>query len=192
MSAVIREAWFKWKAMRLPWRKRFLIGHDLSGNTFWEFRDVRGAGPGRYRRIVQYPSNTHHSDVKVSPQWHQWLRYTREHPPSITEQSQDLVRQDRMKILAAQADARWEAKPRVMDAPGQPNGQRLPTLDTAKTQPIAPETTSVNKDASAQPSEQPGETVAKKYGHDPWSKPRGGPSEEWQPQAWSPPASKRK
>lgn len=71
------------------------------------------------RRIVQYPSNTQYSDVQghISPAWHQWLRHTRNEPPSLTEQSQDLVRQRNLKILAAQADARWAAKPTYLDAP---------------------------------------------------------------------------
>lgn len=79
------------------------------------------------RRIIQFPGRgadrgaggTALSDVtsQISPAWHQWLRHTRQHPPSLTEQSQDLVRQERLKILAAQADARWEAKARIGDAP---------------------------------------------------------------------------
>uniref|UniRef100_L2G1A6 Uncharacterized protein n=1 Tax=Colletotrichum fructicola (strain Nara gc5) TaxID=1213859 RepID=L2G1A6_COLFN len=73
----ILEAWYKWKSLRLPWRKRFLIGRDLQGYTYWEFREQRGDGPGRFRRIVHYPRLTYLSDVKVSPLWHQWLRHTR-------------------------------------------------------------------------------------------------------------------
>ena len=61
---VLRQAWLKWKALRLPWRRQFLIGSDLSGNTFWEFRDDIRAG--RWRRIAKYPTGTHHADVKIS------------------------------------------------------------------------------------------------------------------------------
>ncbi|KLO80071.1 uncharacterized protein LW93_7517 [Fusarium fujikuroi] len=114
----VARAWYRWKALRLPWRKRFLVGYDLQGNTYWEFRLTRGAESNeRWRRIVKYPRSTHYSSVKVSPQWHQWLRHTREDPPSIEEQHSDVLRQVRMQKLAAEADARWEAKPRVMDAP---------------------------------------------------------------------------
>ncbi|KAK3322296.1 hypothetical protein B0H66DRAFT_553928 [Apodospora peruviana] len=110
--------WYKWKALRLPWRKQFLVGLDLHGNTYWEFRDVRGHDPNaRWRRIVRYPSTTHYGDVKVPPAWHQWLRQLRQDPPSIAEQQEDVVRQERMKVLAAQADARWAAKPSLTDAP---------------------------------------------------------------------------
>ncbi|KAM3444793.1 hypothetical protein NHJ13734_001143, partial [Beauveria thailandica] len=34
----IGQAWLRWKSLRLPWRKRFLVGFDLQGNTYWEFR----------------------------------------------------------------------------------------------------------------------------------------------------------
>jgi NADH dehydrogenase [ubiquinone] 1 alpha subcomplex assembly factor 2 len=47
----------------------------------------------------------------------QWLRHTRFEPPTVTEQQQDLMRQERMKQLAAQADARWASKPSALDAP---------------------------------------------------------------------------
>jgi len=80
------------------------------------------------RRIVQYPSSTHYSDIKISPQWHQWLRHTRSEPPSLTEQAQDIVRQRNLKRLAAEADARWAAKPSFLDSPGQPERQQLPDL----------------------------------------------------------------
>jgi len=70
------------------------------------------------RRIVEYPSSVQYSDIKISPQWHQWLRHTRQDAPSIAEQSQDLIRRKNLKILAAEADARWAAKPSVLDSPG--------------------------------------------------------------------------
>jgi NADH dehydrogenase [ubiquinone] 1 alpha subcomplex assembly factor 2 len=47
----------------------------------------------------------------------QWLRHTRFEPPTVAEQHQDMARQERMKTLAAQADARWASKPSALDAP---------------------------------------------------------------------------
>ncbi|KAF6827354.1 NADH-ubiquinone oxidoreductase assembly factor N7BML [Colletotrichum plurivorum] len=190
----ILEAWYKWKSLRLPWRKRFLVGRDLQGYTYWEFREFRGDGPGRFRRIVHYPRSTYLSDVKVSPLWHQWLRHTREHPPTLEEQAREVRRQERMKMLAAQADARWEAKPRVMDAPGGQTGQPLPALNTAQSQPVAPELERKNEpveETSSTPPPPTPNTTKKKYGHDPWEKAKGGPSESWQPEAWVPPAGKK-
>jgi NADH dehydrogenase [ubiquinone] 1 alpha subcomplex assembly factor 2 len=81
------------------------------------------------RRIVLYPSSTHYSEIKISPQWHQWLRHTRSDPPSLTEQSQDLVRQQNLKVLAAEADAKWAAKPSYLDAPARQREQPIPALE---------------------------------------------------------------
>ena len=60
----LKQAWFKWKSLKLPWRRQYLVGADLAGNTFWEFRDALNAG--RWRRIVKYPIRVHHADVKIS------------------------------------------------------------------------------------------------------------------------------
>ncbi|KAI9055343.1 hypothetical protein LZ554_000302 [Drepanopeziza brunnea f. sp. 'monogermtubi'] len=121
------QAWYRWKALKLPWRKRFLVGFDLQGNSFWEFRDTLSSHKHRMRRIVEFPSTTQYSEIRISPQWHQWLRHTRSEPPSLTEQSQDVVRQRNLKILAAQADARWAAKPSFLDTPER--SQPLPAME---------------------------------------------------------------
>jgi NADH dehydrogenase [ubiquinone] 1 alpha subcomplex assembly factor 2 len=159
------------------------LGRDLQGNTFWQFRDTRGLAPGqRWRRIVKYPRSTHYSDVKVSPLWHQWLRQTREHPPSVQEQVQDLARQQQIKMLAAQADARWEAKPRVMEAPRREDEQLpLPTSNTTRVEGGTPET---NKPARGRP-EEAAETNKEGAAEDPWKRARG-PSENWHPETWTP------
>lgn len=87
---------------------------------------------------MRYPRGTHHGDVVVPPAWHQWLRHTRSDPPSLSEQRAEVARQERIKLLAAQADARWEAKPKVMDGPASPSspegkaflGLREPPFET--------------------------------------------------------------
>ena len=53
----------------------------------------------------------------MAASWMQWLRHTRYEPPTVAEQHQDMMRQERMKQLAAQADARWAEKPSALDAP---------------------------------------------------------------------------
>lgn len=83
----INSLWFKWKSLRLPWRKSFLVGmcfyllffffffqagddadgaagQDLLGNTYWEFRETLNSP--RLRRIVKYNRNVHYADVKIS------------------------------------------------------------------------------------------------------------------------------
>ncbi|XDG01424.1 hypothetical protein ABKA04_001039 [Annulohypoxylon sp. FPYF3050] len=189
----IRKAWYQWKSIRFPWRKRYLVGLDLQGNTYWEFRLTRGdpsQQDSRFRRIVQYPRSTHYSEIKVSPQWHQWLRYQRREAPTLDEQAQDLVRREQMKVLAAQADARWEAKPSYLDAPGAPGkekGQPVPPFDTGKNQPQE----QAARQASAR-SEQGKKTEQEK--DDPWKKAARstGPGETWQPEAWNPTSTRKR
>jgi NADH dehydrogenase [ubiquinone] 1 alpha subcomplex assembly factor 2 len=150
------------------------------------------------RRIVNYSGSAHHSDVKVSPQWLQWLRHTRKEAPSIAEQSQDMVRQEQLKILAARADQRAS----VLDAPGHVRGQPVPALGTQMAHSeegtgMSPGRTSVVDDTtepesvgdkipeSAMRTDTVRESKKKEETEDPWKKAQGGPSEQWQPKAWS-------
>lgn len=190
-------------------------GLDLEGNTYWEFKDQLSSKQGRMRRIVQYPSTIHYSDVsgQISPAWHQWLRHTRDQPPTLTEQSQDLVRQQHLKVLAAQADARWAAKPSYLDAPGHDPGRPLPSREVPDSQErpqngvvsaihenegvkttvgrgLNDQVAEKNKNhrdfVDDQPIKEPMKQKKAPVKDDPWKKARGGPSEEWQPKAWSP------
>ena len=159
------------------------IGYDLIGNTYWEFRP---RGVERWRRIVDYPRSTHYSAVKVSPLWHQWLRYTREDPPSIEEQQKEVVRQARMKHLASAADARWEAKPKLTDAPSAATGQRAPAIESAEHTEAASTEPVANTTTTAQNTPQDAKRA------DPWARARQeGPGEKWQPAAWTPSPSKK-
>ncbi|CAI7666109.1 unnamed protein product [Penicillium glandicola] len=192
---MVNSLWFKWKKLRLPWRKSFLVGEDLAGNTFWEFKDVLNAS--RYRRIVRFDPKTHFSDVQVTPQWHQWLRHVRQHPPSIQEQQQDLVRQAQIKQLARLADERWASKASFLDKPKtqqqppstQINEATLNQFPNAAPAPKAPtSTTSPETAPKAKPT--PAEPKTQKE-ENPWTKAnKANPGEEWQPEAWSP-SSKR-
>ncbi|UNI14324.1 hypothetical protein JDV02_000963 [Purpureocillium takamizusanense] len=212
----VAQAWYKWKALRLPWRKRFFVGYDLQGNTFWEFRlTTRGGGDTsgrdstaagaasseRWRRIVHYPRSTHYSDVKVSPLWHQWLRHTRPDAPSLAEQRGDVARQERVKRLAAEADARWDAKPRVMESP-EDVAARAALLDPQGSAPAAAAAVAaaegeVPSDEQRQQQQQQQQQTARSGGHapehDPWAKGRAqGPGEKWQPAAWAPTAARKR
>lgn len=162
------------------------------------------------RRIVQYPPSTHYSEIDISPQWHQWLRHTRLEPPSLTEQSQDLVRQRNLKILAAQADARWAAKPSFLDGPqrsqalpavevkdpggyettvgergeavGVPEGGKESNVDGGEKQQNMQVPDGIRHRFNERPEQEKKRLEEEKK--DPWKNARGGPSEEWQPQAW--------
>ncbi len=183
----LRSLWQTWKSLRLPWRRKFLAGEfspvisfpllehladvyqgtDLAGNKFWELK----LGGSRPRRMLQPARKLHYGDVQVSPQWLQWLRYTRPHAPSIQEQQQDLLRQARMKELARIADERWASKPSMLDGP--------------EMQKPAPPTKI--KDSGGYPPPSP--LIEGK------GMPGRLPGEDWRPQAWTPnpdpPAPKR-
>jgi NADH dehydrogenase [ubiquinone] 1 alpha subcomplex assembly factor 2 len=184
------------------------------------------------RRIVQYPASTHYSEIKISPQWHQWLRHTRKDPPTLTEQSQDLVRQRNLKRLAAEADARWAAKPSYLDTPGraQPltaSGVKDPRVyvESEEAEVGTEARNAISRtleDRIRDTDANLGNRVAREHGSriveesgagasrevptkkgesrlkdkkeqlDPWKHARGGPSEEWQPQAWGGTVAPRK
>lgn len=96
----------------------------------------------------------------------------------MEEQHAEVARQERMKYLAAEADARWEAKPRVMEAPREQ--ERLP---------LAEEKTQADETSAASPQAAKTEKADAK---DPWARATAqGPGEKWQPTAWNPAATKR-
>ena len=62
-------------------RGRF-VGQDELGNKYYEARDARDAyDKGRKRRWVIYKGYADAS--KVTPDWHGWLRYTFDEPPTV-------------------------------------------------------------------------------------------------------------
>lgn len=204
----LRQLWHKYKSLRLPWRRQFLVGADLTGNTFWEFKDAMNAN--RFRRMVKYKggSAVNYADVKISrtpfpmpevysnaltdgflAQWHQWLRHTRPAPPSIQEQQYEVSRQAMMKQLAAQADERWRSIPSYLDAPK--NQQAGPAMEVADSKP--PDAGQSEVHSAVEGQEEAREKKAKEEKENPWARAdRGAPSENWQPGAWSPGVAQRR
>jgi NADH dehydrogenase [ubiquinone] 1 alpha subcomplex assembly factor 2 len=124
-------------------------------------------------------------------QWHQWLRYVRQDPPSLEEQQQDLIRQAQIKELARLADERWASKPSFLDKPN--TRQTLPPTETSE--PTVNPATESRQDAPAStPSTSTPEPAASKpkpLKEDPWAKANpGNPGDTWQPESWTP-SSKR-
>ena len=124
----------------------YFVGMDLSGTTFWEFKDP--LNPVRPRRMAQQTRRKHYADIQTSPAWHQWLRHTRFDAPSLEEQKADVQRQLQLKHLAQLADERWASKASYLDAP----------KDTAQTAPITAGPENLQKANRGAPSEkwQPG------------------------------------
>ncbi|CAI6313421.1 unnamed protein product [Periconia digitata] len=202
---LVRRLWFQWRTMKLPWRKRWLVGYDLQGNTYWEFKD--NLNSNRFRRIVEYTRSTHYGDVNVPPQWMQWLRHTRFEPPTIADQHAEIQRQERMKILAAQADARWAAKPSALDAAPETQQpvQMLQSQDAAsgiRQMNVGQERRDMEAEAAREEAQQERKRVEEEERErqiksrkkmkgeakdSPWKQaPKNNPGEEWQPAPWSP------
>lgn len=57
-----------------------LIGTDENGNRYYQSRDAQSYD-GRHRRWVVYEGYAEAS--KVSPDWHGWLHYTFDEPPTV-------------------------------------------------------------------------------------------------------------
>ncbi|KAJ9667740.1 hypothetical protein H2201_002275 [Coniosporium apollinis] len=195
----IKQWWYRWKSLRLPWRKTWLCGSDLAGNTFWEFKDAMNAN--RVRRIVRYNPRAHYADVKMAPQWIQWLRHTRYDPPSIAEQQLDEIRQHQMKELAAAADQRWASKSSALDPPSK----QQPLLPLRPRDPAgdAPQTEPEQNEGVTNMAASPEEVVKSAEGEDvdkgrfkgetrepPWKGEKAAPQEEYK--SWTPSAAKRR
>lgn len=104
-----QRLWHQWKSLRnVPFRKKWFVGYDLDGNSYWEFSNVNNP-VGRLRRIVQYRVRKgNFTDYKLPPMWLQWLRHTRRESPSLFQLIAEEQRQEAMKILAQRADERWK------------------------------------------------------------------------------------
>ncbi|KAL9108406.1 MAG: hypothetical protein Q9227_006867 [Pyrenula ochraceoflavens] len=123
-----------------------------------------------------------------SPQWHQWLRHTRFDPPSVQEQEADVARQIQLKQLAQLADERWASKPSFLDKPKtQPEPASKPHQPASLSGRTEPEKNEGVRNAV----EPPAEVETKAKGDNPWKIDRGGPSEGWQPEAWTPTGARR-
>ncbi|KAK8197387.1 hypothetical protein HDK77DRAFT_433393 [Phyllosticta capitalensis] len=200
----IKQWWYKWKALELPWRKKVLRGFDLAGNTFWEFKNVHNAQ--RWRRIVKYTGKTHYSEVKVPPVWMQWLRHARADPPSLPEQQMEQARQLRMKQLAAEADARWAAKPSALDPPSrdqpvmvlqphdpmaQKQQEEKQVLESREAESVATSQEPPGEQVQTQRRERRGKEKLKKAKEpSPWDGLK--PAQEWEPEAWTPKLARRR
>lgn len=99
----------QFKARRdIPFRKKFFIGYDLHGNTYWEFT-IDGNMQRLRRKLEPYEPVVFKADYfsTVPPQWLMWLRRTRNTPPSLQELMDDQIRQQRIKLLAQMVDEKW-------------------------------------------------------------------------------------
>jgi NADH dehydrogenase [ubiquinone] 1 alpha subcomplex assembly factor 2 len=120
----------------------------------------------------------------------QWLRHTRFDPPSIAEQEADIVRQERIKLLAAEADRKWAEKPSVLDKPDM--AQPVQMLESRD-----PNASVGQTNVDEQVHEQPKAQEAKRDTEpeeSPWNKlpASTNPGQDWQPDSWTARPAKRR
>ncbi|CAK9441686.1 uncharacterized protein LODBEIA_P55540 [Lodderomyces beijingensis] len=97
----------------IPGRRKFFVGYDLHGNTYWEFAIEKITPATKLRRKME-PWKPQLFEVDyfktVPPQWLQWLRRTRDHVPTLAELIEDERRRERMKVLSLVADDKWRSE----------------------------------------------------------------------------------
>ncbi|MDQ0462852.1 NADH:ubiquinone oxidoreductase subunit [Caulobacter ginsengisoli] len=89
-------------------RRGRLVGQDETGNKYYEARDDKDSyDKGRKRRWVIY--NGYAEASKVSPDWHGWLHYTFEEPPTIAPLLRRSWEKDHLPNLTGTVHA-WRPK----------------------------------------------------------------------------------
>lgn len=176
---------------------------DLEGNTFWEFRHRLSASRPR-RTVVFRDKSLDWVDYAsaVSPAWHQWLRALRIHAPTIDEQLADNTRREVLKRNAALADARWAAKPSLLNAGPHPPPNSVPESNTKPSndsrlqQRQGVGCSEVGADLSGGRAEAPrlagqdaGHRAHGSRDHDPWATAEQGRGKSFKPGEWDPNAS---
>lgn len=233
----VNSLWFKWKALKLPWRRSWVVGvcysnhFSISGTVMvfliryvWQKAKICPVIPfgssamlwtptdcaessntttrpimAMWRYLVCTPIHFHlwpkisgrvfGLTTEILAQWHQWLRYVRQEPPSIDEQQRDLLRQAQIKKLAQIADEKWAAKPSFLDKPQ--TSQPAPATRTS-------DGTLNSSAGQTSPSGHIETAEGIKQENNPRMKKKGlttnvptGPGEKWQPAAWTPPDATR-
>jgi NADH dehydrogenase [ubiquinone] 1 alpha subcomplex assembly factor 2 len=131
----------------------------------------------------------------------------------MDEQQAEQVRRDRIKMLAAQADARWAAKGSAVDAPDkqqpvqmlesrdpatgirQTHAGREPQASPEPRPAVAEERMEeAPPQADAAPSLKTRRPMRTEPEDSPWKQQaaKGNPGEEWQPASWSPAPARRR
>jgi len=63
------------------WRRGVYVGEDTGGNRYYEAKDASDSYGSHKRRWVIYQGYAEAS--KVPAEWHGWLHYTFEEPPTV-------------------------------------------------------------------------------------------------------------
>lgn len=109
-----------WGTRVTIWRQGGLVGEDELGNRYYEQRP--GVGPvgplGRPRRWVIYKNMSEAS--LVPPDWHGWLHYTHDEPPTAEEGYRPRPWQKPHKMNMTGTRAAWRPQGSILAAGKRP------------------------------------------------------------------------
>ncbi|MCE2988144.1 MAG: NADH:ubiquinone oxidoreductase subunit NDUFA12 [Phenylobacterium sp.] len=88
-------------------RRSVLVGEDDFGNRYYEARDASDSYDGRRRRWVIYRGYPDAS--KVPAEWHGWLHYTFDDPPTVAPLKRRSWEKDHQPNLTGTVHA-WRPK----------------------------------------------------------------------------------
>ncbi|KAI8583916.1 hypothetical protein K450DRAFT_220579 [Umbelopsis ramanniana AG] len=100
---------YVYKTSRFPWKKHVLIGHDLSGNEYWQAPNPNqpNGRPKRWVKMLEKQRESDFTQDKLPVQWQAWLRHTRPTTPTI----QEIIAADQRRLMiqerARQLDEEW-------------------------------------------------------------------------------------
>ncbi|KAF9312404.1 hypothetical protein BG003_006315 [Podila horticola] len=182
-----------------PGSGRHLAGKDFEGNLYFEKPDPNG---GRYpRRTVELAdptlSEANYDDANIAVQWQAWLRNTRRDPPTQMEIQRDEARKQLTITRAKALDQAWQdrkAELAIEQAAdrkfilGVAAASRSGGAGEAQESPLAslPDAKESEKSAARKQIEE--REAARKSGF----KPQVQQGDSFEPQAWSPVASRRR
>ncbi|KAG0368432.1 hypothetical protein BC939DRAFT_465330 [Gamsiella multidivaricata] len=193
-----------------PGGGRRLAGKDLDGNLYFEKPDPNG---GRYpRRTVELAdptlSEANYDDANITVQWQSWLRNTRKDPPTLAEIQRDEARKQLTITRAMALDQAWQDRKAELaleqaqgrqailsiaskqaagtEASTSPSTSPSTPPSTSSSTPLPPVSEDEVKSAARKQIEE--REAARKAGF----KPQVQQGDTFQPQAWSPTASRRR
>ncbi|KAG0059590.1 hypothetical protein BGZ89_000271 [Linnemannia elongata] len=195
---LMRRLAMSWKAVA-PGGGRHLAGKDFEGNLYFEKPDPNG---GRYpRRTVELAnpelSEANYDDANISVQWQAWLRNTRQDPPTLTEIQRDEARKLLTVARAKALDQAWQDRKAELALEQAQGRQAILGLASSASKADSAEETATSaagssgeedstKSAARKQIEE--REAARKAGF----KPQVQQGDSFEPQAWSPVATRRR
>lgn len=146
------QLWHRWRALRnVPFRRKWFVGYDLEGNSYWELTDHNN--PTRLRRKVSLDKPYFHfSDFKPHPMWMQWMQFTRPEPPSLEDLRADAQRQMRLRQLSREAETKWRTVPLKSASAKQQDPRIESSWSGERSSSVQPEKTENTETYTAKPA----------------------------------------